>query len=149
MEVQVGTLKEPADLGVLTGWRQETEAHIRTPKETDQLRGTHRLETADRGTSQETNQPRGTHQLEIADRGTSQDTKTNKPTKGHSPTGDGRQLIAGLRTGRNKLKLNVELSFARKKKRAKSCDVLLLPFHAKPKSTDPSSVHLPDILSRS
>ena len=57
--------------GPLTYWRQQTERLVRTPKQSDQ--------------------PRPTHLLETADRATCQDTETIRPTEAHSHPGDGRQ----------------------------------------------------------
>ena len=57
--------------GPLTSWRRQTERFVRTPKQSDQ--------------------PRPTHQLETADRATCQDTERIRPTEAHSHTGDGRQ----------------------------------------------------------
>ena len=42
-------------------------------------------------TRKETDQARPTHSLKTAEGGTCQDTETIRPTKAHSPTGDGRQ----------------------------------------------------------
>ena len=65
-----GHRKKPTNQGALTLWRPQREGHVRTQKET--------------------NQPRGTHKLETTEGGTCQDTERNQPTKGHSPPGDHR-----------------------------------------------------------
>ena len=57
--------------GPLTSWRRQTERLVRTPKEFDQ--------------------PRPTHSLETADRATCQDTERIRPIEAHSHPGDGRQ----------------------------------------------------------
>ena len=62
--------KDQTEQGALTPWRRQREGFVRTRKETDRARGTHRLETAERGTCQ--------------------DTERNRPSKGHSLSGDGR-----------------------------------------------------------
>jgi len=54
----------------LTDWRWQREGQVRTWKQSDQARGTHRLE--------------------IAEGGISQDMERKQPSKGHSQTGDGR-----------------------------------------------------------
>ena len=66
-----GHRKNQTDRGTLTGWRQQTERLVRTPKQSDR--------------------PRPTHILETADRAICQDTETIRPTEAHSPTGDSRQ----------------------------------------------------------
>ena len=47
----------------------------------------------------ETDRGRGTHKLETAEEETCHDTKTNRPTKGHSPTGDSRRRDLSGRKG--------------------------------------------------
>ena len=56
--------------GTLTPWRPQREEQVRTQKES--------------------NQTRGTHKLEITEGGTSQDTERKQPNKGHSLPGDHR-----------------------------------------------------------
>ena len=46
--------KKQMKQGALTNWRPQGEGQVRTQKETDQVRGTHILETAAGGTSQDT-----------------------------------------------------------------------------------------------
>ena len=62
--------KKSIDRGALTPWRRQREGLVRTRKGIDR--------------------PRHTHKLETAEAGTCQDTETNRPTKAHSQTGDGR-----------------------------------------------------------
>ena len=57
--------------GALTNWRAQTERQVRTQKECEPARGTHRLESPDRETSQ--------------------DTERLQASKGHSPSGEPRQ----------------------------------------------------------
>jgi len=108
--------KNPSDQGALTDWRAQTDGQVRTQKESEQVRGTHRLESTDRQVKiqknpskqgaltnwrvwtdrqvriqKESEQPRGTHFLESTDGWTSQDTERFQVTKGHSPTGEHRQ----------------------------------------------------------
>ena len=66
-----GHRKNRTDQGPLTFWRRQTEQLVRTLKESNRLRPTHILETADRATCQ--------------------DTQTIRPTEAHSHPGDGRQ----------------------------------------------------------
>src|SRR6267142_1410159 len=40
--------------GALTSWRAQMDGQVRTRKESEQARGTHKLESADRRTSQDT-----------------------------------------------------------------------------------------------
>ena len=83
-----------SDRGPLTNWRRQTEGLVRTPKESDQVRPTHSLKTADGGICQDTDgneQARTTHTLDTADRRTCQDTERNRSTEAHSHPGDGRQ----------------------------------------------------------
>ena len=49
-----GHRKNAAELGALTSWRQQKEGLVRIQKESNQLRGTHFLETAERGMCQDT-----------------------------------------------------------------------------------------------
>ena len=69
--------------GALTSWRPQREGQVRTWKESDRVRGTHRLETAEGPrevevrTRKESDRARGIHQLE---RGTRQDTE-RKPSE--------------------------------------------------------------------
>ena len=65
-----GYRKKPTNRGPLTNWRRQREGLIRIRKETDQLRRTHMLETAEGGTCQ--------------------DMERNGPTMAHSLPGDGR-----------------------------------------------------------
>ena len=65
-----GHTRKPIDRGTLTFWRQESEGPVRTCKETDR--------------------PRHTHKLETAEGGTCQDTQGNRQTEVHSRTGDSR-----------------------------------------------------------
>ena len=58
------------DRGPLTNWRRQTEGLVRTTKESDR--------------------PRPTHKLKTADRGTCQDTERILPTEVHLHPGDGR-----------------------------------------------------------
>ena len=62
--------KKPTDRGTLTNWRWQKERLVRTRKQTDRLRRTHKLETAVGGTCQ--------------------DTERNQPTEVDSHSGDGR-----------------------------------------------------------
>ena len=66
-----GHPNNPTDRGPLTFWRRQTERLVRTPKQSDQ--------------------PRPTHELETADRATCQDTERIRPNETHSHPGDGRQ----------------------------------------------------------
>ena len=65
-----GHEKKPTEQGPLTPWRRQREGLVRTRKETNRARGTHRLETAQRWTCQ--------------------DMERNRPSKAHSLSGDGR-----------------------------------------------------------
>ena len=65
-----GHTRKPTDRGSLTSWRRQREALVRTCKETDR--------------------PRRTHKLETAEGGTCQGTQENRPTEAHSRPGDGR-----------------------------------------------------------
>ena len=88
-----GHRKKSTDRGALTLWRRQREQHVRTPKEIDRLRRTHKLETAEEQlvrTPKEIDRPRHTHKLETAEGATCQDTKRNRPTEAHSHTGNGR-----------------------------------------------------------
>ena len=103
--------------GTLTNWRWQREGQVRTRKESNQARHTHRLEMAEGGTSQDTETKRPsnvhslpgdgrgrdksghrnkatkqgcTHELEMGEGGTSQDTERKQPSKAHSLPGDGR-----------------------------------------------------------
>jgi len=67
--------KNLTELGALTNWRAQMGRQFRRWKESNQARGTHQLESADRWTSQE-----------------SQDMERIQPSKGHSPTGECRQM---------------------------------------------------------
>ena len=81
-----GETERQQPTGALTNWRQQREGLVRTWKETDQLRRTHNLETAEGwlvGTWKETDQPRYTHQLETGGGGTCQDMERNQLTKAH------------------------------------------------------------------
>ena len=62
---------KPTDRGALTSWRQQREGLVRTRKEADR--------------------PRRTHKLETAEGGTCQDMERNRPTEAHSHPGDGRR----------------------------------------------------------
>ena len=62
--------KKPTDRDALTNWRWQREGLVRTQKET--------------------NQPRSTHKLEMEEGGTCQDTERNRPTEAHSHSGDSR-----------------------------------------------------------
>ena len=66
-----GHRKEQTDRRALTSWRQQREALVRTPKETDR--------------------PTRTHFLQTAEVGTCQDTERNRSTDAHSQTGDSRE----------------------------------------------------------
>ena len=69
--------KKLTDRGGLTSWRRQREGLVRTRKETNRLRRTHILETAERGTCQ--------------------DIERNRPTEAHSQPGDGRgRDLSGL-----------------------------------------------------
>ena len=112
-----GHTRKPTDRGPLTNWRRRREGLVRKRKETDRLRPTHKLETAEGGTCQDTqgNRPteahsrsgdsrgrdlsghtrkptdfRHTHFLETAEGRSCQDTQGNRLTEAHSQTGDGR-----------------------------------------------------------
>ena len=135
-----GQGKKVTKQGTLTDWRQQREGPVRTWKQSNQARCTHKLEMGEGGTSQnterkqlskarsqtgdgrgreksghgkkvtkqgaltswrrqrkgqvrtriESDQARHTHFLETAEGGKSQDTETKRPSKVHSPTGDGR-----------------------------------------------------------
>ena len=65
---------------------------VRTQKETDQLKPTHSLETAEGGVFQDMgrNRPRRTHFLETVEGGTCQETERNRPTEARSHPGDER-----------------------------------------------------------
>src|SRR5947208_2050197 len=65
-----GHRKKPTERGTLTYWRRQREGLVRTHKETDRARLT--------------------HVLEVAEGRTCQDTERNRPSKSHSPPGDGR-----------------------------------------------------------
>ena len=65
-----GNGKKPTDRGALTLWRRQREELVRTQKETDR--------------------PRRTHKLETAEGGTCQDTESNRSTEAHSHPGDDR-----------------------------------------------------------
>ena len=72
----------PTERGALTSWRPNRERLVRTKKETDRARGTHRLETASGRTSQdqkETDRAERTHSLETASGGASRN--RNNPTE--------------------------------------------------------------------
>ena len=60
--------KKQTERGALTSWRPHRQGQVRMRKETDRARGTHKLETASAGTNQ--------------------DTGRNRPSEGHSQTGD-------------------------------------------------------------
>ena len=77
--------------GTLTFWRRHREGQVRTWKESDQARGTHRLESASGQVRlrKESDRVRGTHQLKMASGGTSEDTQRIRPSEGHSRPGDG------------------------------------------------------------
>ena len=66
----LGHGKKSTKRGALTNWRWQIEGLVRTGKETDQARGTHVLETIEGETCQ--------------------DRERNRPSEGHSHTGDGR-----------------------------------------------------------
>ena len=86
-----GHRKNPIDRGPLTIWRPHREVQIRTWKESDRPRPTHRLETAQGGTNQGTERIRPTEaHSQTGDRtgGTSQDTEIIRPTEAHLPAGD-------------------------------------------------------------
>jgi len=78
-----GHRKKLTEQGALTNWRPQREGQIRTQKETDQARGTHRLEITERGTSQdmERNQPSEGHPLPGDSRRRDKSGHRNKPTK--------------------------------------------------------------------
>ena len=61
--------KNTTERGALTFWRRDREGQVRTRKESDQVRGTHMLETALGGTCQ--------------------DAERIRPSEGHSLSGDG------------------------------------------------------------
>ena len=65
-----GHRKNPTERRALTSWRRQREGLVRTPKEIDRARGTHKLKTAERGTCQ--------------------DAERNQLSEGHSLPGDGR-----------------------------------------------------------
>ena len=67
-----GYRKKQAERDALTNWRQQREGLIKTRKETDRVRGTHVLETAERGICQ--------------------DTERSRPSKVRSLPGDGSDL---------------------------------------------------------
>jgi hypothetical protein len=71
----LGQGKKPTDRGALTPWRRQREGFVRTWKEIDRARGTHKLE--------------------MAEGGTCQDKERNRLTEGHSLSGDsrGRDLL--------------------------------------------------------
>ena len=48
-----GPGKKVTRQGALTDWRSQREGQVRTWKESDYVRGTHRLETTEGGTSQD------------------------------------------------------------------------------------------------
>ena len=108
-----GHINKPTDQGALTSWRRQRDGFVRTRKETDRERCTHKLETVEGGTCQgteRTDRARRTHQLEMTgggtcqgtketdqamrthklEGGTCQDTERNRPSKAHSHAGDGR-----------------------------------------------------------
>ena len=64
-----GSGKKPIERSALTNWRQHREGLVRTWKETDR--------------------PRRTHKLETASGGTCQDIERNRPTEAHSLPRDG------------------------------------------------------------
>src|SRR6266850_497712 len=66
-----GHRKNPTKRGALTYWRAQTDGQVRTQKESDRARGTHRLESADGRTSQ--------------------DMERIRPSEGHSQTGERRR----------------------------------------------------------
>jgi hypothetical protein len=79
--------ENPAEQGTLTNWRVQTDRQVRTQKESDQVRGTHSLESTDGQTSQESQdteriQPKGTHFLKNAYGQTSQDTERSEQARG-------------------------------------------------------------------
>ena len=107
---------KPTDQGLLTFWRWQREALVRTREEIDRPRRTHKLETAEGGTCQDTKEtdrprrthflktaegalvrtrkqtdrPRRTHPLETVEGGTCQDMAKIRPTNAYSLPGDGR-----------------------------------------------------------
>ena len=66
-----GHRKKATGQGALTPWRQQREGQVRTWKES--------------------NQARGTYKLEIAEGWTSQDMERKQPSEGHSLPGDSRR----------------------------------------------------------
>ena len=73
-----GHTTNPTDRGALTNWRRQRERLVKTRNETDRLRHTHKLETAEGATCQ--------------------DTQQNRPTETHSPTGDRGRDLSGHAT---------------------------------------------------
>ena len=73
---------KPTDRGALTSWRRQREALVRTRKQTDRLRCTHFLETAEGGTCQDTgrNRPTEAHSLSGYGRGRFLSGHENRPT---------------------------------------------------------------------
>ena len=67
----LGHGKKPTERGELTFWRWQRERLVRTRKEIDQVRGTHKLETAQGKTCQ--------------------DMERNRPSEGYSLPGNGRE----------------------------------------------------------
>ena len=85
--------KKSTKQGALTNWRQEREGLFRTWKETDQTKGTHKLEMVEGEACQNAERNRsgeGTHSLKMVEGGTCQDTERKRPSEGHSLPGDGR-----------------------------------------------------------
>ena len=85
--------KRPTERSALTNWRRQGEGLVRTRKNTNRAKHTHKLETVERGTCQEmenNQRSRCTHFLKTASGGTCQDMERNRPTEAHSLSGDGR-----------------------------------------------------------
>ena len=71
----------------------QREGQVRTWKESDYVRGTHRLETTEGGTSQDAKRKQlreGTHKLETTEGQVGQNMERKQLGKGHSQTGDHR-----------------------------------------------------------
>ena len=84
---------EPTDRGILTNWRRRMGGLVRIrkkPTEPGPLTYWRRQREGLVRTRKETNRARDTHFLETAEGGAGQDMERNGPSKGHSPTGDGR-----------------------------------------------------------
>ena len=88
-----GHRKQQTEQGVLTPWRRQRWRLVRTRKETDRAKPTHKLETAEGVTCQDTERTDRawrTHSLETAEGRTCQDTERTRTSEVHSLSGDGR-----------------------------------------------------------